>query len=179
MKKVLLYIAASIDNFIARGNGDVDWLDNPDFAIPDEDYGYKDFYKSVDITLMGHNTYKGILGFNIPFPYPEKTNYVFCRSNTPTDTEHVSFINGDIVDFVKELKKEDGGDIWLVGGGMINTILLENGLIDTIILTIIPICLGDGIPLFQRSGHEVSFNLESCRTYSSGLVQLTWTKKVN
>lgn len=172
-----MYIAASIDNFIARKNGDVDWLDNSDFVIPDEDYGYSDFYKSVDTTLMGHNTYKAILGFNIPFPYPEKTNYVFCRSGTPADTEYVSFVKDEIVGFVKDLKKEQGSDIWLVGGGIINTILLESGLIDKIILTIIPICLCDGIPLFQKSGDERRFHLDSCQSYSSGLVQLTWTKK--
>ncbi len=178
MRKIILYIAASIDNYIAKTDGKVDWLDDPDFALQEgEDYGYDDFYKSIDTTLMGNATYQEVLGFDVPFPYPDKTNYVFSRSKQEGKHEFVKFISSDIVKFITELKEKDGKNIWLVGGGQINTIFLENGLIDQIILTIIPITLGDGIPLFQKGAIETKFVLEKNQTFKSGLVQLTFNKK--
>ncbi len=104
MINVILYIAASLDNYIARQDGNVDWLDYPDYQLPNEDYGYPDFYKNIGTTLMGYNTYKIVLGFDVPFPYPDKTNYVFTRSTDKQDNEFVKFISGDIVEFVRQLK---------------------------------------------------------------------------
>jgi dihydrofolate reductase len=79
MRKIVLYIAASLDGKIARKDGDVKWLD--EFSDPEQmDYGYNDFLNSIDTTLMGNNTYKQLLGFGIDFPYRGKTNYVFTRN---------------------------------------------------------------------------------------------------
>lgn len=177
MRNVILYIAASLDNCIARQDGKVDWLDDPEFQLPNEDYGYTDFYKTIDTTLMGNNTYEVMLGFNVPFPYPDKTNYVFTRSTDRQDNEFVKFISGDIVEFVRQLKNGQGQDIWLIGGGQINTLLINNDLIDQIILTLIPIIIGQGIPLFNGKRKETKFTLEASRSYDSGLVQLTFKKK--
>ena len=77
MKKLILYSAASIDNFITRAGGETDWLDSPEYSIPVEDFGYREFYDSIDTILMGNTTYKQLLSFNMPFPYPDKKNYVF------------------------------------------------------------------------------------------------------
>ena len=177
MRKIILYIAASIDNYIARKDGSVDWLDDPDYAVEGEDYGYASFYESIDTTLMGNATYQEVLGFDVPFPYPDKTNYVFSRSMHEEKAEFVKFISSDILEFITQLKEKEGKDIWLIGGGQINTIFLENGLIDQLILTIIPITLGDGIPLFQKSSIETKFVLEKNRSFKSGLIQLTFNKK--
>ncbi len=178
MRKIILYIAASIDNYIARPDGNVDWLHNPDYALEGEDYGYASFYKTIDTTLMGNSSYQEILGFDVPFPYPDKTNYVFSRSENNEDNEFVKFFSGDIAKFTKQLKEKPGKDIWLVGGGQINTVLLINGLIDKIILTIIPITLGDGIPMFHEGAPaETKFDLEKSQAFKSGLVQLTFNKK--
>lgn len=177
MRNVILYIAASLDSYIARQDGNVDWLDYPDYQLPNEDYGYPDFYKSIDTTLMGNNTYKMILGFDVPFPYPEKTNYVFTRSTDKQDNGFVKFISGDIAEFVRQLKNGQGQDIWLIGGGQINTLLLNNDLIDKIILTLIPITIGQGIPLFDGKGKETKFTFETSKSYDSGLVQLTFKRK--
>ena len=177
MRQVVLYIAASLDNFIARSDGGVDWLDSPDFQLPGEDYGYKDFYSTIDTTLMGNSTYKFILDQDVPFPYPDRANYVFSRSTQHQDTEFVRFISGDIASFVGELKQEAGKDIWLIGGGQVNSILLNNHLIDKIILTMVPMTLGEGIPLFHGKTKEVKFSLESSQSYSGGMVQLTLLKK--
>ncbi|HRH03008.1 MAG TPA: dihydrofolate reductase family protein [Bacteroidia bacterium] len=177
MRNVILYIAASLDNYIARLDGNVDWLDYPDYHLPNEDYCYSDFYKNIDTTLMGNNTYKTVLGFDVPFPYPDKTNYIFTRSTNEQDNEFVKFISGDIVKFVQQLKNVQGQDIWLIGGGQINTLLLNNDLIDKIILTIVPITIGQGIPLFDGKGKETKFTFEKSKSFETGLVQLTFKKK--
>ncbi len=80
MREVILYSASSLDSYIARTDGRVDWLEYPRFTLPGEDFGYEEFLKSVDTTLMGNNTYQLILGFGGPFPYRDTTNYVFSRS---------------------------------------------------------------------------------------------------
>jgi dihydrofolate reductase len=177
MRKVILYTAASLDNYIATTDGGVDWLDDPEFALPDEDYGYGDFYKTIDTTLMGNKTYRFILDQDVPFPYPDKKNYVFSRSRTNQDTEFVEFIHDDITGFVRRLKQTRGADIWLVGGGQINAWLLNDDLIDEIILTVVPVILGDGIPLFHGRSKAFKFDLRDCRQFNSGLVQLALEKK--
>jgi dihydrofolate reductase len=170
-RKLILYIAASLDNYIARPDGDVTWLEAPEYLLPGEDYGYSKFYGSIDTTLMGNNTYRIIRGFDQPFPYSDTTNYVFTRSKQTGDSDHVRFIYGDIPGFVRDLKKEQGGDIWLIGGGQVNTLMLNNDLIDQIILTLIPVILGTGIPLFQGHPKEVRFKPVDGRYYKNGIVQ--------
>jgi dihydrofolate reductase len=176
MRQVILYIAASLDNFIARPDGRVDWLSSPEFLISNEDYGYNDFYSTIDTTLMGNSTYQFIMDQDVQFPYPDKTNYVFSRSGNNQDTDFVNFISKDPANLVRQLKQEDGDDIWLIGGGQINSILLNNDLIDKMILTIFPMTLGEGIPLFHGSHKEVKFKLEANKSYQSGIVQLTLLK---
>ena len=177
MRRLILNSAVSLDGYIAKADGSVDWLHDPDYEIPDEDYGLGAFYKSIDTTLMGNNTYQGILQFDVPFPYPETTNYVFTRSRDHRDTEYVNFISEDVVKFVKKLKAGKGEDIWLIGGGQVNTLLLENNLIDLIILTIVPRILGKGIPLFPDIKEDIKFDLCATREYGSGLLQLELRSK--
>ena len=166
VRKVRLYIAASLDGFIAGPGGEIDWLD----AGGDADYGYAAFYASIDTTLMGNETYKQVLTFGA-FPYPTKTNYVFTRGAPPPDTAHVRFVSGDIAGFVRDLKEAPGADIWLVGGGQLNTIMLEAGLIDEIILTSFPLVLGWGIPLFAPSDVRSPFKTVGCQAFDTGLIQ--------
>jgi dihydrofolate reductase len=177
LRNVTLYIAASLDSFIARQDGKVDWLDYPEYQLPDEDYGYTEFYQTIDTTLMGNKTYEIMLGFNVPFPYPDKTNFVFTRSIDKQNNEFVKFVTGDIIKFVRQLKNKPGKGIWLIGGGQINSLLLDNDLVDQIILTVIPITIGQGIPLFNANSKETKFVLAGNTSYDSGLVQLTYKKK--
>ena len=174
MRKLKLYTASSIDGLIAREDGSVDWLD----AVPNPnnlDYGYVDFYNSVDITLMGNKTYQQVMSFDFDFPYQSTTNYVFSRA-PKIDTAHVSFVTKDIPGFVKKLKKGKGKDIWLIGGGELNSLLLKNDLIDELILTIIPVILGSGIPLFSIGGKEQFFSLIKSRAFDNGIVQIRYVK---
>ena len=137
-----------------------------------EDYGYAAFFDSIDTTVQGTNTFKHAESFD-PFPYAGKTNYVFTRNANAVDTQHARFITGDIANFVAELKRQPGKDIWLVGGGQINTVMLNAGLIDLMILTSFPIVLGAGIPLFAPGARQSRFTTVNIETFPAGLVQ--WT----
>lgn len=171
MRKVILYIAASLDGYIARPDGDTSWLHDDKYTLKGEDFGYGAMLQSIDTTLMGHSTYKVILGFDTPFPYSDKTNYVFSRSDHPGN-EHVTFVRQDPAGFVKELKRQVGRHIWLIGGGQINTALLNAGLIDEIILTYVPVILGSGIPLFAEGAQERQLQVAERQCYENGFVQL-------
>lgn len=175
MRKVILYIAASVDHYIAKTDGDTAWLHSPELTLANEDYGYNQLIESIDTTLMGNSTYEQIMSFDIPFPYPDTQNYVFTRSKDRQDTKHVSFVSKDISSFVQALKAKEGKDIWLIGGGQINSLLINSGLVDELILSIIPIVLGNGIPLFDHTINSCKLNLESTEAYTSGLVQLKYT----
>ncbi len=119
---------------------------------------------------MGNTSHK--LTLTSPeFPYPDKTNYVFTRGTPPPDTTYVRFVSGDIAAFVRSLKQESGKDIWLVGGGQVNTVMLNEGLVDEMILTIFPLVLGEGTPLFSPGATRSSFKTLSCETFETGLIQ--------
>ncbi|MDB5239535.1 MAG: bifunctional deaminase-reductase protein [Spirosoma sp.] len=172
MRPISLYIATSLDGFIARSDGRVEWLD----AIPNPnqlDYGYSTFLASVDTTLMGHATYQTILGFGGDFPYQDKTNYVFSRSKRP-NAPFVHHVAEAPDEFVKRLKQTDGSGIWLIGGGQLNTVLLNAGLIDELIISIAPIVLGTGIPLFGPTAMETSWTLAKTESFDTGFIQSTY-----
>lgn len=176
MKKVILYSAISLDGKIAKEDGDVAWLD--DIPNPDQlDYGYADFYDSIDTTLMGNKTYELVLSFDIPFPYPDKKNYVFTRNLAGKKSDDVEFISSDILSFIQNLKAGEGKNIWLVGGAEINTLLLNNNLIDEMILHVMPVVLGTGIPLFSGSPIFTKLELTQTENYSSGVAGLTYKIK--
>ena len=172
VRKLTLYIAASLDGYIAGPNGEIDWLE----AGGDADYGYQEFYSSIDTTLMGNKTCPLTLTVD-NFPYPDKTNYVFTRSTPPPDTAHVRFVSGDIAAFVRSLKEQSGKDIWLVGGGQVNSVMLNAGLIDDIILTVFPLVLGDGVPLFAPGAKHASSKTVDCERYETGLIQWRLVKR--
>jgi dihydrofolate reductase len=170
MRKIVLFIATSLDGFIAGIDGDTDWL------YTEGDFGYSEFYDTIDTILMGHNTYKFLLQFDI-FPYPDKQNYVFTHTEKQADHKPVNFITGDVAGFVKALKNEAGANIWLVGGSQINSILLNENLIDEMIISVHPIVLGQGISLFkERSLTNMAFKLVQSKVFDKGLVQLTYAK---
>lgn len=165
MTKVILYIATSLDGFIARKNGDVDWL----FA--DQDYGYSEFYKKIGIVVMGNKTYKQALSFGES--YSGKECYVFSRKKKGKNGNAV-FVSGDVRKFVKKLKDKN---IWLAGGAEIIKEFLRYDLIDDFMIFVHPILLGEGIPLFKGSFAEKKLKLVNIKRYSSGLVSLHYKRK--
>ncbi|MBI9053708.1 MAG: dihydrofolate reductase [Bacteroidales bacterium] len=178
MRKLKLYIAQSIDGFIATEKGSVEWLnDNENEEIDENAYGYLDFYSSIDTTLMGYNTYKEIVNFGIPFPYPDKKNYVFSKNHEKKEDNPVEFIKSNIVEFVSNLKQLDEKDIWLIGGGEINKILLNKNLIDEIIITIKSVVLGKGIPLFANGTDFKKFKITKVEKFDDSFAQIIMERK--
>lgn len=173
MRKLILYIAMSLDGKIAGPNDDVKWLEelpNPDKS----DYGYHDFQSSLDATIMGNTTYQWIKGQDMPFPYPDTQNYVVTRNTELVSTDEVTFVNNKIEDFVEELKKEEGKDIWLIGGSGANQLCLDANLIDEMRVFVMPIILGKGVPLFAGGYDRKQIKLSSSTTYSSGACELRY-----
>jgi len=164
MGKIILYIASSLDGYIARENGDVDWLPT------NTDSGYDNFYKSIDTVIMGKKTYDQILTFG-DYPYKGKKSYVFTRNDSLTKDENVEFAS-NVEEFSRNLVSSKG-NIWLVGGSELFSAFLEHKLVDEIILSIIPTVLGKGIPLFQNINQEANLKLIKTTEYS-GFVELTY-----
>jgi len=171
MGKVVLYIATSLDMYIARENGEVDWL------FEEGDYGYEDFWGQVEATLMGKKTYDQVLSFGGEFPYIGKENYVFTRDASLTDTEHVQFISGDIPSFIQKIRKKAENYVWLIGGGEIIRICMQAALVDELRLFVHPVILGKGIPLFLPQEHELAYKLRKVNPFPNDLLELRYEKK--
>ena len=173
MKRIKLYIATSLNGKIAKADGSVDWLEklpNPD----NSDHGFAAFYDSIDTTIQGGKTYRQIIGWDIEFPYIGKTNYVITRNQNLKKNDHVKFVTENPVEFFQNLKKQEGKDIWLIGGGQVNTLFLNAGLIDEIRVFIMPIILPNGIELFEMLPEEKFLHLKATKEYSSGAVELVY-----
>jgi dihydrofolate reductase len=166
MRKVVLNLAVSLDGYIAGPNGEYDW------CFVDDDYGMTDFLKSVDATLMGGKSYRLVTSDGDP--YPEFTNYVFTRTETKTPYENVVLVSEDIPEFVRRMKQKKGKNIWLFGGSEIIHPLIQENLVDEMILSIHPILLGGGVPLFKDLDERKTFHLSDTITYPTGLVQLIY-----
>jgi dihydrofolate reductase len=168
MRKLILFIATSLDGYTAGPNGEIDWL----FA--DQDYGYRDFYARIDTVLMGRKTYELSLSF-ADYPYPGAAAYVFSRTARRPD-EQVHFVAGDVGAFVQQLKRQPGRDIWLVGGGQIVRECLVADAIDELVISVHPILLGAGLPLFPPGFPRRGLALHSVQHFHSGLVQTTYLR---
>ncbi|QIP15002.1 dihydrofolate reductase [Spirosoma aureum] len=169
MRTIKLFIATSLDSYIAGPNGEIDWL------FTEGEYGYSAFMERIDTTLMGNETYKLTKTFG-DFPYKDLTNYVFTRNTVHPEEPYVQFVSGDIAAFVQSLKEQNGNDIFLVGGGYVNTVLLNAGLIDELQIFVHPIILGNGIPLFQPTETRHNWTFVASKSYERGLVELKYVK---
>ncbi len=169
MRKVNLFIACSLDGYIAGPKGEIDWL------FSDGDYGYAKFYKSVDAIIMGRKTYELSLGFD-KWPHPGKKTYVLSRRKSNKADTRVEFASNG-VELTKKLLKEKGKLIWLVGGGQAIKDLLNANLIDEYVISIHPVILGSGIPLFTGIKKQHGLKLHGVEKFNSGLVQLKYMAK--
>jgi dihydrofolate reductase len=162
-RKLVIFIASSLDGYIATDEHNLDWL----FSVEGEgDNGYSDFYESIDTILMGRVTYDWLMEHEKDnFPYEGKECYVFSRMKKE-NSEHVSFVQDNIGEFSKELKRKQGKNIWLVGGGDLIQTFINEKLVDEIIVTIAPVLLGKGIPLFKNNHFQTSLLLKSINRYN-------------
>ncbi len=172
MRKLILFSATSIDFYIARKDGSINWL-----FSDGNDYGYYAFYKNIDSILVGHRTFKEALKLDKNFPDPDRTYFVFSKKKEHSEWKNVNFVRYDIPEFVEKMKNLPGKNIWLMGGAQINELLYNAGLIDEMILSIHPIILGEGIPLLGEHPHEESFEVMNVHHFESGLLQVTYRKK--
>jgi dihydrofolate reductase len=172
--KSTVYMAVSVDGFIARENGDLDWL--PAFGANDEDYGYHAFMESIDALIMGRNTFEKVLSFGVDWPYGSKPVIVLSsQPYTLPDTlpDSVENMHGDMGDIVAGLLQRGFEHLYVDGGRTAQT-FLNNDLIDRYILTVIPVLIGSGISLFGSTSEDRKLSLVDHRSWPSGLLQLTY-----
>jgi dihydrofolate reductase len=174
MIKVTLYIAASLDGYIARSDGGIDWLSILD--AEGEDYGYTAFYESIDAIVLGSNTYEVGLGFD-EWPYPGKKSFVFTKRHLQSKREDVVFVSDPVKNALANIEAQGFENIWLVGGGALINSFLRYSLIDEYIISTIPIILGGGIQLFPPPSPEEKLDLINSQQYSSGLFQSHYRRK--
>ncbi|OCA90493.1 hypothetical protein A8F94_00980 [Bacillus sp. FJAT-27225] len=162
-RKVVVFIAQSLDGYIATKDDSLEWL----FLVEGEgDNGYSEFYETVDTVLMGKRTYDWIMEQEKGnFPYHPKECYVFTRSKIE-DTDNVTFFNGDIKALIDQLKNKEGRNIWVVGGSDILHTFFTKHLIDEMIVTIAPVVIGEGIPLFKEGKYQLDLHLKGIRTFN-------------
>jgi dihydrofolate reductase len=169
-RKIILYIAMSLDGYIAKPNDDLSFLSIVEKE--GEDYGYNDFVATVDTVLIGRKTYDWVTK-QVEFPHADKTAYVITRTPRPS-IGNTFFYTGDIVELINKLKSEPGRNIFCDGGAEIVNELLKNNLIDELILSVIPVLVGEGTRLFKEGRPERALKLIAAKTFESGLVQLRY-----
>jgi len=175
MKKVVLYMATSIDGYVASNDGGVDWLET-EVDLGNDDYAFESFKGRVDTILMGRKSYEQTLTFG-DWAFGNHNTYVFSKSAFEPSSPNTKVVTDLSVDFVNQLKSEEGKDIWLFGGGNLNHFFLENELIDEIMLFIQPVALGSGIALFGDMPADVKkFRKKETADLGGGFT-LLWYQK--
>lgn len=172
-RKLIVYIAMSVDGFIAGQNEDLSFLDIAD--VVGEDYGYYAFYDTIDTVIIGRKTYEKVLSFGIDFPHAKKQCYV-VTSKLFEPNNDVIFYNGNVDDLVNQIKAKPGKNIYCDGGAQLVNSLLKLNLVDELIISVIPCILGKGIRLFQADNHLINLTLQKSQSYKSGLVQIHYLK---
>lgn len=173
MKEIILYIAQSIDGYIARLNGSVDWLSEYDSSDKnDRANDFAKFFEEIDIVILGRRTYEQVINELSPDNWAFPGKVVFVLSSKRIDDERIVSLN---VDELLETVNNSTGRIWVVGGAMLLRFFLENNLIDKMIITTIPISLGKGISLFSEIDNEQKYSVADVKN-NNGLVEITYER---
>jgi dihydrofolate reductase len=170
-RKIIVYIATSADGYIARPDGNVDWLNRPRTA---GDYGMGEFLKNIDTVLWGRKTFAPMESGKYGGSYGKKVKHYVFTTNPPEDfpNKKVEFVKEPINDFVGRLRSVDGKDIWMMGGAGIIGSFLDAGELDEFIIHVIPVFIGEGIPLIKPARREVPLKLMSTNSFPDGVVRL-------
>jgi dihydrofolate reductase len=171
VRKIIAYLAISADGYIARKDGAFDWLDRP---RPRGSYGYAAFIRSIDTIILGRKTYDQALAMGHASMLDSKTkNYVFTHRRAKP-AQNIEFVNDDIAKFTKRLRATPGKDIWMMGGAGIIASFLDAGQIDEFSIHVIPVIIGEGIPLVAPSRRTIPMKLLSTKRFSDGVVHLNY-----
>lgn len=176
MRKISLFIATSLDGYIAQQNDDLSFLQHVEKE--GEDYGYKAFMETIDTIIIGRKTYDYVLREIGPSHYDNghRDVYVITRTERPS-IGRTTFFTGDIAELVEKLRSQKGKNIYCDGGAEVIHTLLKKGLVDEIIISIVPILLGDGVRLFRDGFDEQILDLVQVKSYDTGLVQMHYKRK--
>jgi dihydrofolate reductase len=176
--RVVIHMAASVDGFIARTDGSVDWLETADHYERGEPMSAAHataVENSIDCYVMGSRTYETAFGFDakgMGWPYGSKPTFVLTKRTLPKTRSSVEFHSGDLTRFVEDRLKPNYRSIWLVGGGALSGECLRRGLADEIRYAILPVLIGDGISFFDRLDKDVALHLVDVKGYRNGMVEL-------
>ena len=173
MRKVVLYIATSLDGYIAKENHDISWLSVVGSA--NEDYGYGEFIKTVDTVIMGRRTYDKVLSMTEEFPHKGKKCYVLSRNRDGGD-ENITYYKGPVEELIEFIRREEGRNIFCDGGAEVVAEMISANVIDRYIISIVPVILGGGIKLFKEGLPDSILKLTRSTTFPSGLVQLWYER---
>jgi len=176
-RKIIVYIATSADGYIARPDGDVEWLNRRPRTV---DYGMRAFYRMIDTILWGRKTYDWVLDY-----YEKRgrkgrmfdtklANYVFSRNAPERETPGVEFVSEPVKAFAQRLRATPGKQIWMMGGGELIASFLDAGEIDEFDIHVIPVFIGEGIPLVAPRHRDVPLRLCSSQEYPDGVVRLRY-----
>ena len=178
--RVTIHMAASLDGFIARKDGSVDWIETSDEFVGGDSLDAGDveaFLKTIDCYVMGSRTYETALNFEAKgfgWSYADKPTFVLTSRNLPRTRDTVKFYSGDLSQFVNERLRPAFRSIWFVGGGTVSGECVRRGLADEIRYSILPILIGDGIPFFDKLGKDVTLHLAEVKAYNNGIVELRY-----
>jgi len=173
--KISAFIATSLDGYIARTNGDINWLMEADNSSGKEDYGYKKFSTTVDCMVMGRNSMEMVMSFP-NWPYEDKRVIVLSKTlkTIPAQLQgKIELYSGSLKQLVTELKNDGSKRVYIDGGKTIQSFINE-GLLTDITITKIPVLLGEGLPLFGKTRHDIKLKHIESKSYSSGFVQSSY-----
>lgn len=180
LSRVTIHMVASLDGFIARRDGSVDWLETSD-EFPGgevmEPAIIEAFLKTIDCYVMGARTYETALRFEskgLGWAYGDKPTFVLTHRDLPRTRETVEFYSGDLAQLVNAQLRPAFGSIWFVGGGQVSAECLRLGLADEVRYSIMPILIGDGIPFFDKLDRDVALHLVEVKAYRSGMLGLRY-----
>jgi dihydrofolate reductase len=178
--RVTIHMAASLDGFVARKDGSVDWLETSDEFAEGETMSpefVEAFLATIDCYVMGSRTYETALGFEAKgfgWAYGEKPAFVLTHRELPRTRASVEFYSGDLAQLVNERLRPTFRSIWFVGGGALCGECLRRGLADEVRYSILPVLIGDGIPFFEKLDRDVALHLAEVDAYKSGMVELRY-----
>lgn len=168
MRKIILGLAVSLDGFIEGPNGEYDW------CFTDQDYGLTDFFKRIDTIFMGRKSYELAQQTAEDNPWKGMKTYLFTNTLKSINNENVEIISGNIKNQINIIRKQPGKDIWLFGGAALLTSFVNNNWVDEYWLSVHPIILGSGKPLFQNIVERKNLALVNSKVYETGLVSLKY-----